>query len=264
MHIDACGTILVVSPHLDDGVLSVGGIIERAAANGAEVVVGTAFTADTPAGAGLSPLAVELHGLWGLGTNPFAHRRAEDVAAVSGLGARVRYGQLLDALYRTDAAGNPLYPTRQAVFGEPSERDGIGDALVALFEGWIEDIAPDLVLCPLGVGRHVDHVVASNAVRRVAMGRAVNIALYEDMPYSTGLFPVTAPDSVEAALGRTQWPVAGPRTVSVDLAGKLAAIGAYASQIADIFPNGLQFGSVLDDYMRRDEGGFGERIWDVR
>ncbi|WP_299752172.1 PIG-L family deacetylase [Devosia sp.] len=263
MHIevDACKRILVISPHLDDGVLSVGGIIERAVANGAEVIVATAFTADTPAGARISPLALELHALWDLGPNPFEQRRAEDVASVTSLGARVLHGNLLDALYRADQAGDPLYPTRQSVFGAPSDRDRIGDALVELFDAWISEISPDLVLSPLGVGRHVDHVLTTNAVRRLAMVRAMNVALYEDLPYATGLFPVTAPDSVEAALGRTQWQVTSPQVISVDLPGKLAAIGAYASQIADIFPNGLAFGSVLDTYMRREDGAFGERVW---
>jgi hypothetical protein len=89
------------------------------------------------------------------------------------------------------------------------------------------------------------------------------VALYEDMPYATGLFPVTAPDNVEAALARTQWHVTNPQVISVDLSGKLAAIAAYASQIADIFPDGLAFESVLDTYMRREDadGAFGERIW---
>jgi LmbE family N-acetylglucosaminyl deacetylase len=175
----------------------------------------------------------------------------------------VLHGNLLDALYRADQAGDPLYPTRQSIFGPPSDRDHIGDALVELYDTWIGEFSPDLVLSPLGVGRHVDHIVTSNALRRVAMGRAMNVALYEDLPYATGLFPVAAPDSVEAALGRTSWRVTSPLVVSVDLPGKLAAIGAYASQIADIFPNGLAFGSVLDKYMRRDgaDGAFGERIW---
>lgn len=265
MHIevDACKRILVVSPHLDDGVLSVGGLIERAVAKGAEVVVATAFTADTPPDAGVSPLALELHALWDLGPNPFEQRRAEDLASVSELGARVLHGNLLDALYRTDEAGDPLYPTRQSVFGVPSERDDIGDVLVELLDTWITQMSPDLILGPLGVGRHVDHILTGEAVRRLAMVRPLNVALYEDMPYATGLFPVTAPDNVEAALARTSWQVTNPQVVSVDLSGKLAAIAAYASQIADIFPNGLAFGSVLDTYMRRDDadGVFGERIW---
>lgn len=266
IEVDKCKRILVVSPHLDDGVLSVGGIIERAVLNGAEVVVATAFTADTPPDAGLSALALELHGLWDLGPNPFEQRREEDVVAVSSLGARLLHGPLLDALYRNDQAGDPLYPTRQSVFGSPSGRDGVGEALFDLFDNWISEFSPDLVLCPLGVGRHVDHIVTTNAIRRLAAVRSLNVALYEDMPYSTGLFPVTAPDTVEAALRRTSWQVADSNVIAVDLPGKLAAIAAYASQIADIFPNGLEFGSVLDKYMRQEDAvsAYGERIWEVR
>ena len=35
------------------------------------------------------------------------------------------------------------------------------------------------------------------------------------------------------------------------------------AQIADIFPNGIEVGSVLDDYMRLGgpTGAYGERLW---
>lgn len=262
--LDKCKRILVVSPHLDDGILSVGGIIERAVANGADVTVATAFTADISPDADKSPLAVELHAFWNLGPNPFERRREEDVASAAILGARVLHGQLLDALYRTGPAGDPLYPTRQSLFRPPSERDGITDALCQLLDEWISDVSPDLVLAPLGVGRHVDHVVTTNALHRLATVRPMSVALYEDMPYSTGLFPPIAPDSPEAALGRTVWQVTGPQVISVGLPGKLTAIAAYASQIADIFPNGQDFRLVFDGYMGKfADDGFAERIWET-
>jgi LmbE family N-acetylglucosaminyl deacetylase len=261
--LDKCGRIFVVSPHLDDGVLSVGGIIERAAAMGADVVVGTAFTADMPSATFASALAEELHALWDLGPSPYKQRRKEDIQAVSGLGARVLHGQLLDALYRTDKSGSPLYPTRQSVFSSPSKVDEIGEALRDLYEGWIRDFAPQLVLSPLGVGRHVDHQLTTNAVRQVASKLSVPVALYEDMPSATGLFPVSAPDTVADALERTSWKVLEPQDISVSLKGKVEAIAAYASQIADIFPNGLEVGSVVDEYMRlgRNDGTYSERVW---
>ncbi|MET3900498.1 LmbE family N-acetylglucosaminyl deacetylase [Devosia sp. UYZn731] len=256
-------TILVVSPHLDDGVLSVGGLIEKAAANGADVIVATAFTADTPPGMAISPLAIELHELWNLGSNPFEHRRNEDIAAVGALGGRTLHGPLLDALYRTDRDGNFLYPTRQSIFSQPPDHDDVGEALSHLLDQWIAEVSPDLVLTPLGVGRHADHIQTTNALRRLAKVRTMTVALYEDMPYATGVFPVAAPDTVDAALKRTLWQVAGSQIVPVDLAGKLNAIAAYASQIADIFPNGIEVGSVLDDYMRLGgpTGAYGERLW---
>jgi len=242
--------------------LSVGGIIEKAVANGAEVVVATVFTADAPPPGDLSPLAAKFHSLWDLGPNPFEQRRREDIAAVAILGAGILHGHLPDAIYRTGAAGDFLYTERKSISQPPSARDGIADALSHLLGDWISMLSPDLVLCPLGVGRHVDHVLTTNAVRRLAEQRTLNVALYEDMPYSTGLFPVAAPDSVEAALGRTSWRVTEPQVIPVALAKKLAAVAAYGSQLADIFPNGLPFGGVLEDYMRTCGGGVvAERIW---
>jgi LmbE family N-acetylglucosaminyl deacetylase len=64
--------LLAISPHLDDVALSVGGIVARAVENGADVVVGTVFTADSPHPALLSPVIEELNKLWNLGPFPFA------------------------------------------------------------------------------------------------------------------------------------------------------------------------------------------------
>ena len=227
--------LLVISPHLDDAVLSVGGIIALSVGGGGEVVVGTVFTADAPHPAISSPVIEELTKLWNLGPSPFAFRRSEDLAAVRALGARVIHGGLPDAIYRTDQAGNCLYPTRTDIFSPPSQKDDIASALDRLFADWIEDFQPDAVLCPLAVGRHVDHVITSESFRRIATGRNSTVFLFEDFPYSTGRFPPQFPDSVEAALRRSQWAIARPEAISVDVSAKIGAILKYASQIKDLF-----------------------------
>lgn len=260
--LDEIRTLLVISPHLDDAALSVGGLIEAAVARGTRVVIATTFTADSPPPGKISPFAIELHGIWKLGDNPYAHRRAEDVVAVGLLGAELRHGGLHDALYRADDAGAFLYPTRRSIFARPVPGDRIGDKLAGLLARWIDELAPDLVLAPLAVGRHIDHVVVTNALQRLAASMPIEVALYEDIPYATGIVPVHAPDTVEAALARTPWSVTGPQLVAVQLERKLAAIGAYVSQIVDIFPNGLPFRSVVDRYMRLGpDGSLAERIW---
>jgi LmbE family N-acetylglucosaminyl deacetylase len=255
--------LLAISPHLDDVVLSVGGIVARAAESGAEVFVATVFTADTPHPAPSSPIIEGLNKVWNLGPSPFAFRRAEDVAAVSALGAKVVHGGLLDAIYRMDDERNCLYPTRTDVFSGPSPKDSIFPALNQLFADWIKDLQPDALLCPLAVGRHVDHIVTSESVRTVALGRNLNVFLYEDLPYSTGRFPPGFPDSVEAALGRTKWTVTDPETVSVDVSAKIDAILKYDSQIAGLFADAGELRAVLKGYMAAasPEGDFRERIW---
>src|ERR1700759_3504656 len=202
--------LLVISPHLDDAVLSVGGIIARSVGRGVEVAVGTVFTSDAPHPAVSSPMIEELNRLWNLGPAPFAFRRGEDLAAVRALGARAIHGGLPDAIYRTDRERNCLFSTRADIFSPPSPKDDISSALDRLLADWIEDFQPDAVLCPLAVGRHVDHVIASVSFRSIATGRKLTVFLYEDFPYSTGRFPPQFPDSVEAALRRSNWAVARP------------------------------------------------------
>ncbi|HEY1943005.1 MAG TPA: PIG-L family deacetylase [Roseiarcus sp.] len=255
--------LLAISPHLDDVALSVGGIVARAVENGADVVVGTVFTGDNPDPALSSPVIEGLNTLWNLGPSPFAFRRKEDVAAVSALGARVLHGGLLDAIYRTDRAGNCLYPTRTVIFSGPSNEDDVFPALNKLFADWIEDFQPDAVLCPLAVGRHVDHVIVSESFRSIALARNLTVSLYEDLPYSTGRFPKGFPDSVEAALGRTKWTVTDPERVSVDASAKIDAILKYDSQISDLFADAEELETVLKRYMAaaNPEGDFCETIW---
>src|SRR5690606_5209303 len=100
-------TILVVSPHLDDAVLSIGGSMWTWSRAGHRVLVATVFTADEPVEPP-SAVAEHLHRLWG-GAGAMARRRAEDRAAAERLGIEVVHLELEDALHRLDHAGRALY-----------------------------------------------------------------------------------------------------------------------------------------------------------
>jgi hypothetical protein len=128
---------------------------------------------------------------------------------------------------------------------------------------WIEDNQPDVVLCPLAIGRHVDHVITSDIFRAIAVERRLNVFLYEDLPYSTGLFPPGQPDSVEACLVRTSWRVAHSEQVAVDFARKIASLKKYRSQINDLFSDDRQMEMVLAKYMSYgvQDGAPSERVW---
>jgi LmbE family N-acetylglucosaminyl deacetylase len=264
--ISACRRILALSPHLDDVVLSVGGIVARLVENRADVVICTVFTADTSDSALTSPVIEELNGLWNLGASPFASRREEDAAAAGRLGARLMHGGKLDAIYRTDRDGDCLYPTKAAIFSDPSAADAIFSSVNALLVGWLDDVKPDGILCPLAIGRHVDHVVTSESFRTIAAERRLSVFLYEDFPYCTGRFPRIRPDSVEATLGRTRWKYTGPETVSVDLAAKLDAVAKYDSQVKGLFSTAHEMETLFKEYMasRDHPGDFCETIWRTR
>jgi LmbE family N-acetylglucosaminyl deacetylase len=255
--------ILALSPHLDDAALSIGGAIAQATESRADVIVATIFTGDAPPSTFTTPIIRELNARWRLGPSPMASRRSEDAAAIQILGARHIHGGLLDAIYRTDRNGNSIYPSRQAIFSKPSLEDGVAAALTRLMTDWIEEHRPDFVLCPLAVGRHVDHVITSETFRTVARDQRLDIYLYEDLPYSTGLFPPGLTDTVEAALARTNWRVAHSEQILVDFSRKIASVKEYKSQISDLFSDDRQMETALARYMSCGDGVFCERIWAV-
>lgn len=260
--LDKNDRVLILSPHLDDAVLSAGGLMDRAAKSGVSVIACTLFTANADIAGELSPLVKELHEWWGLGSNPYEVRRAEDIAAVKLLDAAYLHGGLLDSIYRS-AEGQSLYGTRKAVFSPPDENDPAWDQVESLLARWFDEIQPTVVLCPMAVGRHLDHVVTTETLRRSFGDLKAQIYLYEDIPYSAGFFPRDFPDSLSAALERTSWKIKGEASITVDFDRKFSAIKAYGSQLAEIFP-GLDAEQELRRYMAAPDGqGYRERFWAV-
>lgn len=258
------GRLLILSPHLDDAVLSVGGIMDRARSSGVTVFAGTTFTADANEAVASSPRVKELHSLWGVGDNPTLIRREEDIAAVQSLSCDYLHGNLPDAIYRTDADGHALYATTRAVFSEPSPKERVWLPLRSLLEEWLKAIRPDIVLCPLAVGRHVDHVIVSEAFKALRSGAKPAVFLYEDMPYSAGFSPSGSPDTVDKAISRSGWSVGSPISVSVKTEKKALAVRTYKSQLAELFPDG-RVEEELKSYMQAEsKGGFQERLWPVQ
>jgi len=240
--------LLVLSPHLDDAVLSCGARLAAAAASGAAARVVTVFAGDEPA-APAGRLATELRERWGLPPGGvLAARRQEDLEACRRLAVEVEQWPLREALYRCDAAGEPLYPTLAALFGEIAAADQPAAAEVA---ARIAALPPArLLLAPLAVGGHVDHRV----VRRAAEASGREIAYYEEFPYSEWKW-----FAVERALGgRRGWEPEVLR-LTPELAGRrLEAIRAYASQVPALFRTEARLAKQLRRAARRAGG---ERIW---
>ena len=154
-------TTVVVSPHLDDAVLSVPGLIRSRVQRGERVVVLTVFSA---------------------GGEEYAERRAEDRAALALLGAEPLHLGLLDAPPRR---GIPR-SFRALILGAMDDEDAAAAARPLLEQ--IAALAPALTLLPLGVGEHIDHRIVHAAHTRLG-GR---VAFYEDRPYSRVEHAVTA------------------------------------------------------------------------
>lgn len=161
-------TCLVVSPHLDDAVLSIGGSIARWVAGGERVVIASVYTT----GPALETLAPSMRKF-----ADYARRRAEDDAACAGLGAEVR------RLEQTERAFRPPYLTGWSFFTTPPARDGF--AALPEVTAALEPLAaldPARILVPLGIGNHVDHVEALLAATdwAIARGWRDRLRFYED------------------------------------------------------------------------------------
>ena len=99
--------IVILSPHLDDAVLSLGGLIGREVAAGRSVEVVSCFTAGPP----LDTIA-PAHRVFG----DYSMRRAEDERALAVLGARHRWLDLHERIWRQPpSAGVRSRPDRSSV-----------------------------------------------------------------------------------------------------------------------------------------------------
>jgi LmbE family N-acetylglucosaminyl deacetylase len=169
---------LYLSPHLDDAVISCGGLIAQQAANGELVSVLTVCAGDPPPGP-LSPFARELHERWGESSSPIAVRRAEDRMACGRLDAVVVHLDIPDAIYRRGPEGELLYTSESEILGPVHMKE---QGLIKHLAGLLEEQCPAefRIYCPLGVGGHVDHRIT----RRAAECLKVRLWYYHDLPYA--------------------------------------------------------------------------------
>ncbi len=236
--------VVFLSPHLDDVALSCGGLVHRLTTSGQRVAIVTICTADRPAEWPLSPTAHQLHQRWGLGEQPYVQRRAEDVQACRLLGAQHVHLGLLDAIYRLDDRGEPLY--KDDFIGgsvHPHDRQVFLPRVRASLAEWLG--LAEQIFCPLAIGGHVDHVLVREAVESSC--DSSKLRYYEDYPYAehgvappAGFVPEVVPLSDE------------------DIQARLRAIACYASQWPVLF-------GTLDDAAARVSAYSrcvgGERYW---
>jgi LmbE family N-acetylglucosaminyl deacetylase len=189
------GTPLVVlAPHLDDAALSCGALITYAASRTSVTVV-TFFTE-----AGQAPYTMSARRyLRQVGARNaqavYQQRRDEDRAALEPIGITCVHAGLTEALFRRRPQGGtrsrlarlvpelahtyPVYRTHitsgQIAAGDAGTLREACDVIVR-----VAGAGEKLVLAPLGIGGHVDHVL----VRRAAEGSIARVAYYSDFPYN--------------------------------------------------------------------------------
>jgi LmbE family N-acetylglucosaminyl deacetylase len=212
---------IYLSPHLDDAVLSAGGLIHDQTKAGIPVEIWT-FMCGFPNEAELTDFAKSLHQQWGTSSaeQTVRIRRAEDKKAASTVGAKIRHFDFLDCIYRRGVDGQALY---HDIFvpPNPAEKDlpaQIAQTMIA----WLKP--DDVAVCQLAVGGHVDHTI----VRKAAELLNRPMQYDADIPYLLN----TPQDLNLKAAGLRESPQAVTET---GLKFWLEAIEKYASQINMLF-----------------------------
>ncbi|ETS31412.1 hypothetical protein BB987_13880 [Photorhabdus temperata] len=228
---------LFLSPHLDDVALSAGGLIHKLVSENQKVVILTFFTEYDK--------NIASHYLYSANNDNmnsfiklYSKRANEDIAFCNKLSAIPIHGRILDCIYRTDQCGELMYKNSAMIYsGLVHKSDYASDMAQDLIDKTLLNYQPDYIYAPLGIGRHVDHIIINNLVHNITGSRKLKILLYEDFPYVLGEYPIINPDSVENSLLRNNKFDKRAILLDIDLKEKMQNILFYESQLEPLFGN---------------------------
>lgn len=218
----------IVSPHLDDAVLSAHGLMRSSLASICEVT--TVFTAPGP----------EADPSWAHATgfrsaeDEFAVRREEDSRAMSRLGIAFRHaGQHANRWNDNEAArlARELVP-------DPPASSRTGQRPVVLLPaaagqplGAAQRLVRHLARVPIGADAHPEHRIVRDRMFHALSSRGFDrIAFYAEIPYSWTESRKHLSRSLQRLCGR-------PLTrymIDPDVADKLSVVSEYSSQVVPI------------------------------
>ncbi len=228
------------SPHLDDAVLSAGGLIHDQAKAGQAVEIWT-FMAGFPKDDESSEYARATVAGWGLssGEEALRIRREEDKKAAALLGAKAVHYEFLDCVFRRNRMGQVIY---KDVFAPPHPSEADLPAQVAqTMIAWLKP--KDTVYCPLGVGNHIDHIT----VRKAAEMLRHQLVYVQDVPYS-----IRKPEDL--AFKTANLREARKRVSKLGAEAWLAAIEIYVTQMPTLFGTVEKMREEVYSYWKTKKG----------
>lgn len=171
----------IISPHLDDGVLSCGDYIKKLIDEGNVVTIISVFTG-YPLSNQLSRAAKQYHANCFLSDDSMEYRKKEDIQACNILGCQYIHLNYYECLYRKDKYGNNIYPDLNDIYHLDD------DSEILYFKQLIDEFSRlldefDCVLAPLGLGNHADHLLINKVIKTIDKTKKCQILYYEEIPY---------------------------------------------------------------------------------
>lgn len=177
---------LFLSPHLDDAILSCGAYIYKLVQKNYKVIIATVFSGSIESKY-LSPAARRFNRACKLGDDAMHVRRLEDENVSRFIKAQCIHLNLHECLYRRNKYGQHIYLRDYDIFNTDIniEKDTINKVILTLSNRFkLTDF--ERIYIPLGIGRHVDHLILRQAVETLCtqiLGNIKKINYYEDIPY---------------------------------------------------------------------------------
>jgi len=234
---------IYLSPHLDDAVLSCGGMIWEQVQAGNRVEIWTICAGDPPPGP-RSAFAQAIQNRWQLEENSPSARRQEDINACRRVGAVYRHFNLPDVIYRWLPDGEPVIMKNDDLWLPYHPAEG------PLIQWMCQIFAANLpngevmLVSPLTIGGHSDH----RLVRAAAEQFGQPLLYYADVPYV-----IQQPQQLAVYTKGMQIGYSHPVTPNGLLAWQ-NGVAAYTSQVKSFWSTRAELDAALEQYCREPDG----------
>lgn len=221
--------ILIISPHIDDAVLSIGGILLKQKNQKAAIKISYIFTvSDWTNKESIAPCTIEKN------TDQVTNeRKMEEKAAGQALGYEYAFGDFLDLPIRD-----------QSKAGFLKLKNDLYCHLVNKFK------PDDIILFPVGIS-HPDHQ-AVGEVGRILSAENFNIIFYEDLPYFARYNDISRSQIYNQLKKRELI----SKTIQIDIEKKIDAVRLYKTQVSLDWINDIaNYSYCLSD------NTYHERLW---
>jgi LmbE family N-acetylglucosaminyl deacetylase len=223
-----------LSPHLDDAVLSCGGLIRQLIKMNEKVLVVTIFAGNPGPIDAPSDLISRIHSLYGDQKDIVQVRRKEDELSIGSLGADFLHLDFPDCIYRRDEQTGGYYIlASEDITGAVKEQDR---ALPEKIAARIRELFPEpdniQLYSPAGIGGHIDHRLTYTA-SLLLKDSGSPLLLYEDYPYSENRKNIKKAYTVLSGDFKFKKQMIKLNRKEINL--KINAIAYYQSQIKMLF-----------------------------